>query len=110
MPAPLKGYFPQFLENEGVPSVRLLSGFLMVLLTVGLEIHFASKDNVLALVEANCVFVGSLFAIGGVVKSAQAFAANPATTTVNADKAKFDVAGDANFSPAQKPTEGAPVE
>lgn len=107
MPAPaIKTYFPQFLEADGVPSIRLASGFLIVLLTIGLQIAFVSKDNVLAMLEVDYVFVGSLFAIGAARMAAQSFAANPATTTVNADKAKVDVAGDANFSPATSAPNG----
>lgn len=101
-PAPPKSYFSQFLEADGIPSVRLASGFLIVLLTIGLEICFVRKDNVLALVEADFVFAGSLFAIGAARQTLQTFATNQPATTVNADKAKVvEVAGDANFLPEQ---------
>jgi hypothetical protein len=96
-------YFPQFLEADGVPSVRLASGFLIVLLTIGLEIYFASKDNVLALIEADFVFVGSLFAIGAARQAAQSFATNQVGTTVKTEKADVSVAGDANFQAPNAP-------
>lgn len=112
-PTTPKSYFPQFLEADGVPSVRLASGFLIVLLTIGLQVYFASKDNVLAMIEADFVFVGSLFAIGAARQTLQTFATNQAPTTISADKADVKVAGDANFQGTPDPTNapaGPPVE
>lgn len=100
---PSKGYFPQFLEADGVPSVRLASGFLLVLLTIGLQIHFASKDNVLAMIEADFVFVTSLFVVGAARQTLQTFATNQVGTTVKTDKADVNVAGDANFQAPDAP-------
>lgn len=85
----MKGYFSQFLEADGIPSIRLASGFLLVLLVIGLQIRFASPSNVQAMIDADLLFVASLFAIGATRKTLESFAhrAPEPATQINADQA-----------------------
>ncbi len=92
----MKKYFSQFLESDGIPSIRLASGLLMVLLVIALEIRFSTPQNVQSMIDADLVFVGSLFAIGATRMAAQSFAARPPepAAQLNAEQAEVKVAGD----------------
>ena len=56
----LKGFFE---GPESKPSIRLVCGLLVVLLSCWLELRMVRHSNIEGLIQANFIFVSSLFAI-----------------------------------------------
>jgi len=99
-------YLAQFLESKGIPSIRLASGLLLVLLVIFLECRYATPANVQSMIDADLVAIASFFAIGAARLSAESFAARPnAPTQIKSESAEVNTSGNVTFNAPTGQTE-----